>query len=193
MPSWFQFHTGSIKSQPFLLSLPSPSHQFQFHTGSIKSLLTPATCKSSSLWFQFHTGSIKRNLEVVTQRQGLANEFQFHTGSIKRGWSFMNSASASCFNSTLVLLKGSKTAIERQSGRFQFHTGSIKRLLAIFSPASIGNGFNSTLVLLKVEYRCAGCPAVGEFQFHTGSIKSLAPSRAGRIGTVQVSIPHWFY
>ena len=81
----------------------------------------------------------------------------------------------------MVRLKGDVvTAIVLRTRMFQFHNGSIKGKA---KPTTIGtnDGFNSTMVRLKVDQKAFDLGMKGTFQFHNGSIKGIAEVGNGNV------------
>ena len=98
--------------------------------------------------FQFHNGSIKRS--QIMKAAIMVEQFQFHNGSIK---------------------SESKIANDPTRQQFQFHNGSIKSIRQCYFSIRL-NGFNSTMVRLKVTPPFKTQAGQTMFQFHNGSIKS---------------------
>ena len=120
--------------------------------------------------------------------------FQFYLSSIKRTTLDFSSFHLPCFNSTLVQLKASHTAVVlylnmcfnstlvqlkagivfetwKSFSEFQFYLSSIKSLTGLQGKAQ-EISFNSTLVQLKVALLLVWQTKSDRFQFYLSSIKS---------------------
>src|SRR5579884_3647026 len=138
-------------------------------------------------------------------------QFQFHAGSIKVVSTLLKIAPSSCFNSTLVRLKGyhspapdRRTMFQFHAGaikddfykgqwiafrRFQFHAGSIKERQTT-EEAAPSSGFNSTLVRLKDQV--GSFTAVSSSSFNSTLVRLKDAQASGYGAKSYVSIPRWF-
>ena len=80
-----------------------------------------------------------------------ATLFQFQYGSIKSQQIIYSLRFQSCFNSSMVRLKGARTSGGPETIEFQFQYGSIKRQkLKVFQRSKL-MGLNTNMVRLKAD------------------------------------------
>ena len=187
LSEWFQFHTGSIRSQ--FRNMKAVASNPRFNSTLVRLEDSPVTVARrrfysfNSTLVRLEAGVFRRCASSVFSvsiphwfdqkrcgktRSCWALSFQFHTGSIR------SRISAFVFKPLSV---------------FQFHTGSIRSNLETARVkrrrhVSIPHWFDQ-------KEKLGDCHvSIKEFQFHTGSIRSWRVS-SGNL-TLQVSIPHWF-
>ena len=122
----FQFHYGSIKiALEFVGDL---TDNISFNSTMVRLKSQRKLSATLPIWFQFHYGSIK--MFDVGLQSLVQVAFQFHYGSIK-----------------IV----SNVRYQSEVKVFQFHYGSIKMFVRASQSCQLLNGFNSTMVRLKLN------------------------------------------
>ena len=113
----FQFHSGSIKSNPPVILQGQRIPRFNSIVVRLKGIPYIAVVAGKTP-FQFHSGSIKRLCGCRKCVQHAT--FQFHSGSIKRTGTALKSRPAiASFNSIVVRLKEERQAKqERERASF---------------------------------------------------------------------------
>ena len=124
----------------------SPS-RFQFHKGTIKT--NPRTEGQMRQRFQFHKGTIKTAKKNDSNHH--TPLFQFHKGTIKTPRIYRGLPFYLYFNSIKVRLKLYLIKNSCSCCIFQFHKGTIKTRKMSFDVLTALKDFNSIKVRLKLE------------------------------------------
>ena len=132
----FQFHLGTIKTQPEQATEPGQEH-FNSTLVRLKQRTEPATTHA----LHNFNSTLVRLKQRITTTIPKASQFQFHLGTIKTIIAFKTHDTLKNFNSTLVRLKQRRRYILFFSTIFQFHLGTIKTNL----PRSLTCFFNISI------------------------------------------------
>ena len=124
--AYFSFNTTLVQLKARARSGLAPS-QSRFNTTLVQLKACTWSSGKRCQSFQYHTGPIKRRTRSKRSTPKLCR-FQYHTGPIKRSTPTFHRLSANCFNTTLVQLKVTPSAL---------------------APPALASSFNTTLVQLK--------------------------------------------